>query len=404
MRIFIAGETYYPGNNGQAIFTIHLAEGLARAGHSVHMLITNDHLGYSCEVINGVNVHKVRAINFDWVHPQANLGFFTYWQVQRLFREHKPDVAHLQDHFFLARDVILNARRFKTPVVGTSHFLPENLLPYLNVVPLPRRAKIRILWNLMLWTYNTLDAVTTPTETGAKILRKAGLRVPVSPLSCGVDTERFMPAGGSLDRAASCAEFGLDPAKTLFLYVGRLDREKRVDLLLRGLSKLARNGRDDIQLAVAGQGAAVGELRALARSLGLEQEVRFLGYVANEKLPLLYHTAHIFAMPSPEELQSIATLEAMASGRPVLAADARALPELITSGENGFLFSAGQVEEAARGMAYLVDRRGDWERMGRASRSKAMKHSLANTIRGYEEVYRRAIQKRFTAKGQRRET
>jgi len=128
--------------------------------------------------------------------------------------------------------------------------------------------------------------------------------------------------------------------------------------------------------------------------LGLEQQVRFLGYVANEKLPLLYRTAHIFAMPSPEELQSIASLEAMASGRPVLAANARALPELVTTGANGFLFAPGQVEDVARGMVYLADQRADWERMGRASRAKALNHSLANTIKGYEETYSRVCAKK----------
>lgn len=391
MRIAIAGQTYYPGNNGQAIFTIHLAEGLARAGHEVHMFVPNNRFQYTCETIQGVQVHKLPALNFDWVHPEAYLALMPAPRILKILRASRPDVVHIQDHYFLSRDVLLAARRMKIPVVGTNHFLPENVLPYLNVLPLPRHTKIAVLWGLMLWTYNTLAAITTPTETAARILSTTNIHVPVTPVSCGVDTAHFLPPGESMDRSAACAKFGLDPQKILFLYVGRLDREKRIDLLLRGLAKLVQDGRGDLQLAIAGQGAAKGELRSLAKSLGVENQVHFLGYVANDLLPLLYQTAHIFAMPSPEELQSIATLEAMASGRPVLAADARALPELVTSGVNGYLFAANQADAAAQGMASLADQREQWEQMGAASRSRAVQHGLENTIHQYEAVYQQVI-------------
>jgi 1,2-diacylglycerol 3-alpha-glucosyltransferase len=392
MRIAITGQTYYPGNNGQAIFTIHLAEGLARAGHEVHMLVANSRFRYDYERINGVHVHKLRALNLEWLfHPEAYLGLLPIGQIRAIFHQNPPEIIHLQDHYFLSRDVTLVARGMRIPLVGTNHFLPENLLPYLQILPLPRRLKIWILWKLMLWTYNTLRLVTTPTATAARILARVGIRVPVLPVSCGVDTHQFRPAPPEMDRAAACRLFGLDPKQVTFLYVGRLDREKRIDMLLRGLEKLVQAGRTDLQLAIAGQGAGEGELRGLVRALHIEKYVRFLGYVSNEQLPLLYQTGHIFAMPSPEELQSIATLEAMASGRPVLAAKARALPELVATGQNGYLFAPNQVDDVARGMLYLVERRCEWQQMGKTSRARAEGHSLEKTIRRYEAVYNQVL-------------
>ena len=391
MRIAITGQTYYPGNNGQAIFTIHLAEGLARAGHEVHMLVVNNRFRYEYELLNGVHLHKMRAVHFEWIHPEVYLGLFPIGKIAEIFRRCRPEIVHLQDHYFLSRDVLLVARAMRIPIVGTNHFLPENLLPYLSMLPLPRQTKIRLLWSLMLWTYNTLQLVTTPTATAARILEQAGIRPPVIPVSCGVDTDHFRPAPPDADRAAACRAFGLDAERVTFLYVGRLDREKRIDLLLRGLADLVRAGREDLQLAIAGQGAAKGVLLNMVRSLKLEPYVRLLGYVSNEQLPLLYQTAHIFAMPSPEELQGIATLEAMASGRPVLAANARALPELVTTGQNGYLFTPNDVSDVARGLAYLADNRGEWQRMGSISRARAESHSLENTIRGYEFVYNYAL-------------
>ncbi len=391
MRIVIAGQTYYPGNNGQAVFTIQLAEGLARAGHEPHVLVANDRFQYALEEINGVRIHKLRALNFRLLHPEANLALLP--RIGALLRDISPDIVHIQDHYFLARDVTLAARRLRIPIIGTNHFLPENVLPYLKLVPLTRRAKIAALWALMLWTYNTLAEVTTPTHTAAAILADAGIRVPVTAVSCGVDTHLFRPSAGdgpdSSLRAQTCAAFDLDPQAVRFLYVGRLDREKRVDLLLRGMEILVRAGRTGLQFVIAGQGAAEAELRAQARTLGLEPYTRFLGFVPNDLLPVLYQSAHIFAMPSPEELQSIATLEAMASGLPILAADARALPELVAAGENGLLFTPGSPESAARGMAALLDQRAAWPDMGRVSRERSLSHSINGTIHRYEQIYHR---------------
>ncbi len=386
MRIAITGQTYYPGNNGQAIFTIHLAEGLARAGHEVHMITPSWEFRYVYETLNGVHLHKMRSINFYWIHPEASFTFLPSGEIRRILKESRPDVVHIQDHYFLSRDVTQIARQMDIPLLGTNHFLPENVLPYLNLLPIPRRWKISVMWDLMLWTYNRLDMVTTPTETAARILKQQKIYVPVEAISCGVDTARFHP-NPELDRAAACAQFGLPVGGVLLLYVGRLDGEKRIDLLLRGLARLRERGRQDIHLAIAGKGAAGGELRALSHALGLDDRVRFLGYVPNEKLPLLYLTGHIFCMPSPEELQSIATLEAMASARPILAANARALPELVTNGQNGYLFEPGSVEAVGEGMTYLADHRDEWDRMGRASHFLAVAHSLENTIRRYEGIY-----------------
>jgi 1,2-diacylglycerol 3-alpha-glucosyltransferase len=388
MRIAIAGHTYHPGNNGQAIFTIHLAEGLARSGHEVHVIVPGGHFRHEEAVINQVRLHLLRSLDASHLHPGVYIPIGNGRRVWRILESNEFDVVHIQDHYPLCRSVARIAARCNIPVLGTNHFLPENLLPYLSVLPLPRKLKISILWDLMLWTYNHLQVVTTPTETAARILLRRKIRVPVMPVSCGVDTNNFKPHH-QLDKPGACAHFGLDASKVIFLYVGRLDSEKRVDLLLRGLAQLRSSGEAGIQLAVAGQGAAQAELHSLARALKLGGSIRFLGYVPQADLPLLYQTADIFAMPSPEELQSIATLEAMASGRPVLAASARALPELVTNGLNGKLFEPGSPAAVAEGMAALSTAREAWPRMGWASRSRAQAHSLENTIRRYEEIYRR---------------
>jgi len=96
-------------------------------------------------------------------------------------------------------------------------------------------------------------------------------------------------------------------------------------------------------------------------------------------------------MPSEAELLSIATLEAMACGRPVLAAAAMALPELVSDNVNGYLFQPGDPADAARCLALLADHPERWPEMGKASLEKVQQHSLDRGLAQYEELYRSVL-------------
>ena len=108
---------------------------------------------------------------------------------------------------------------------------------------------------------------------------------------------------------------------------------------------------------------------------------------------MLLNSVDIFTMPSAAELLSIASLEAMACGRPLLVADAVALPELVSQGVNGYLFKPGDPADAARCMELLADHPEQWAAMGQASYERAQEHSLDKTIERYEGYYREAMAK-----------
>jgi 1,2-diacylglycerol 3-alpha-glucosyltransferase len=384
MRILIAGQSYYPAANGQSIFTVNLAEALAQAGHQTLVITASDRGRAYCKQRNGVRIEALTAIRASWWHPDSYITTWPWRQVSRLFDEFQPDIVHIQDHYPLCRTVVSAARKRRLPIVGTNHFLPENVTHY---VPMPtwcRASFNRLLWLAMLDVYNRLDIVTIATETGAAILRQAGIRVPTYSVSCGIDLNRFH-LDSQVDRLEMRRRYGLAPDRKLFLFVGRVDQEKRLDVLLQALHRLDR---DDIQLGIAGHGARLKTLQAMAQRLNLGQRVVFTDYVPADDLPALLNSADIFAMPSEAELQSIATLEALACGRPVLAANAKALPELVENGVNGYLFRAGDVDDAARCMARLADQPAEWAAMSTASLEKARLHSLNNSLRRFRELYR----------------
>jgi glycosyltransferase involved in cell wall biosynthesis len=188
---------------------------------------------------------------------------------------------------------------------------------------------------------------------------------------------------------ALCQRYGIDPQRKVFLFVGRVDYEKRLDVLLRAMKLLQR---EDVQLVIAGRGTEKEKLEAQARELELGQRVHFAGFVPSEDLPALLNSVDIFTMPSQAELLSIASLEAMACGRPVLLANAVALPELVTVGGNGYLFEPGNPVDAARYLNLLADHPEHWARMGAASLEIARSHGMENILRQYENIYVASLQ------------
>lgn len=383
MRIIVVSQTYSPGN-GQASFTIQLAENMAKNGHQVMVIMPSENMHSYSMVKNYVCIEKIPAIHLSLLHPYIYVTPFPDPYIKKLFRAFQPDVVHIQDHYFLCSAVVNEARRQEIPVIGTNHFLPENILPFLKKLPRLQQLFTIPLWKMMLSVFNKLDVATTPSKTAARILHAQRIRIPVHPISNGVDTRRFHP-DAEVDRVGVRRKYGLDTDKTLLLYVGRLDGEKRLDILLEAISLLSRN---DIQLAICGQGLYEQILRKQMQALGQEGRVKFIGFVPSEDLPNLYNSADLFVMPSPEELQSIATLEAMACGKPVLAADARALPELVQTGVNGYLFKSNDPKDAAQGIQYLLEASDKWGEMGEIGFECAQLHSLENSIKHYEEHYR----------------
>jgi glycosyltransferase involved in cell wall biosynthesis len=384
MRVLIAGTTYAPAVNGQAVFSVSLAEGLARAGHEVLVLAPSESGKPQRRTLNGVTIQTLNSIRLTPLHPDGIYTPFPERLTARAFNEFQPDIVHVQDHYPISRAALVQARRRGMRVIGTNHFMPENLAPYVPLLPRYFKGAFDfILWEWMLFTFNRLDLATAPSRTAAAILRRRGLETPVYPVSCGVDTKRYFP-NHRLDRPAIRDRFGLHPHKTTLLYVGRVDGDKRLEVLIEALGLLRRS---DLQLAISGKGVKVEPLKNLAASLGIGEQTHFLGFVPEEDLPGLVNSADFFVMPSDAELLSIATLQAMSCGLPVVAAHAQALPELVGDGLNGWLFRPGDVADAARAIARLADYPQHWRTLGAASLERAQQHSLDHVIHTYEKLY-----------------
>ena len=111
MRILIAGTVYYPAMNGQAVFTKSLTEGLAQRGHEVLSIFPSEK-GYAYSTTrNNVRIEAIRSFNLTMIHTDAYFSLFSRRAIRQIFKSFQPEIVHIQDHFPLSRDVVLEARK-----------------------------------------------------------------------------------------------------------------------------------------------------------------------------------------------------------------------------------------------------------------------------------------------------
>jgi glycosyltransferase involved in cell wall biosynthesis len=168
------------------------------------------------------------------------------------------------------------------------------------------------------------------------------------------------------------------------LYLGRLKRYKRVDLPIRAVAALRREGLP-VRLIVAGTGDHVDALRALVRELGLEEAVEFRGFVTEEEKLTLFRRAWVHVLTSPKEGWGITNLEAAACGTPTIASDSPGLRDSVVDGETGFLVPHGDVDALAARIRTLLDDRALRERMGHQALSFAQRFTWDRAATRTEE-------------------
>jgi glycosyltransferase involved in cell wall biosynthesis len=168
--------------------------------------------------------------------------------------------------------------------------------------------------------------------------------------------------------------------------VGRLAKDKKLDVLVRAMEEI--RSKPPAHLLLVGRGDDRERLQDLAGSLDLHARIHFLGFVPEKDLPALYRHADIFAIASDVEVQSIPTLQAAATGLPIVAAEAAALPELVKTNTNGYLVPPDEPIAVARALSKILDDPELAERLGQASLEIGRQHAQEATFDAYEELYR----------------
>lgn len=379
IRVLIAADTFAPDVNGAARFAERLAAGLVSRGHEVQIMAPapTRKRGSWIEIHEGQPMMVHRLQSWRW-RPHDWLRFALPWIVRKHSRivldEFRPDVVHFQSAINIGRGVTIEAEKRGIRIVGTNHLMPENLLQF-SLVPKGLQDRvITALWRAARRTFNRAEAVTTPTLRAAQFLEKYTGLVGVHAISCGINADNYEPNFAPR-------------TENRILFVGRVTGEKQIDVLLQAVALLTPELK--ARLEIVGGGDQKRNLEHLADTLGIRDRVTFSGYVTDDELRAAYSRATVFAMPSIAELQSIATMEAMASGLPIVGANAMALPHLIHDNENGYLFRPGSAQDLADKLTKVLTAPApELEALKRESIRLIGAHDISRTLNTFECLYR----------------
>jgi len=389
----IVTDQYPPMVGGVPTVTQGLAVDFANRGDQVWVVAPS----YGQRDVHRLEqkVHVYRFSSFEWpTYEDLRIPFLPILPFRRLLKKIDPDIIHIHSPIVLGNIAQIVAGSLRKPVIVTNHYLPVNLGPFLASDPLFGKPFMTATYSYLVHFCNRCEYVTAPTMTALNLLYERGLRAPAQAISNGVDLKKFSP--GERDKRLR-QHFNLPQDRPLILSVNRLSQEKRIDVLIDAVAKMTR----DAHFAIASTGPAEAALRARVEELNLTDRVSFLGFIHDKDLAPLYRLADVFAIPSEAELQSLATMEAMACGLPVVAADAYALPELIHHEINGFLFQRGNSEEMAHYLDLVVKDKGLRKQMGTKSLEIIAKHDRTQVLDQWEALYRRLSNEFLEAKERR---
>lgn len=266
---------------------------------------------------------------------------------------------------------LAKARAQQLPVV-TGCWYPEGLLAAATVAKGPRPSPHIILahglelmppperWRRDVWPYllrRTLESATlviANSEYTGRLVRKVAPAAQVTAIPLGVDERRFTPIGREQAKEA----FGVT-GKRVIATVARVVAYKAHDLVLRAIATLHPEVRKDFVYLVAGRGPNLDALKQLAQTLGIAEQVRWLGFVAEADLPNLYRASDLFVLATRESTTAqevegfgLVFLEAQACGTPVVGARTGGIPDAIKHGEGGFLIA----QDDLGALALLLER------------------------------------------------
>jgi glycosyltransferase involved in cell wall biosynthesis len=213
----------------------------------------------------------------------------------------------------------------------------------------------------------------------ADMIHASAPSIEVTIIPNGVDLEGFSP--------------GLtfpDDGPFQVICVARLIERKGQHHLIQAVKQLADQG-IDVYVSLVGTGDSKDDYHRVAHDLGVEDRIKFLGYVPREKIAEYYRTSHCFVLPSFNEGMALAALEAMASGLPLILTRTGGTDNLVKDGVNGYTFIWADTTALASHLRHLALDRGLLRRMGEESRKLAQPFSWEMIARSYMDLFTQTL-------------
>ncbi len=388
MRVLLVSDVYFPRVNGVSTSIATFRPDLSACGVETTLVAPD----YAEGGAGDESIIRVRSARVPGDPEDRRMLWRPLLRALDTAARGPVDLIHVQTPFIAHYAGVRRARASRLPCLATYHtFFEEYLHHYAPL--LPRHLGRALARSVTRSQCRQIDALIAPSEPMREVLTDYGVTTPIHVVPTGLPADRFAPGDGA--RFRSLLE--LPDGRPVVLYVGRIAHEKNIEFLVRSFAR-ARLDVPQAIFVIAGEGPAESALRRLVGELGLERDVRFVGYLDRKQALLdCYAAAHAFVFASRTETQGLVLLEAMAQGAPVIST-AMLGTRSILKPESGALIAAERSEDFAAEVVRVL-RSPDLRReMAERCRAYAKSWSSLAMARRLAEVYRAACAERSAPK------
>lgn len=354
MRIAYFTDTYVPQVNGASKTLDKLGEYL-REKNINHMFFAPDYPSLS-EETSASPVKRFKSISFP-IYPECRLSIPLYHNLARIADEFRPDLVHLITPSGIGLMGLKYARERNITIVSSFHTYFDAYLKYYKLEFLED-----MVWKFFEWFHSFCSINFCPSLHTARLLESKGIKN-LKIWARGINTDKFSP-----DYRDESIRKQVNPDnKILFLYVGRIAVEKDLDILMESIKCINQLYPGKAQFVFTGDGPYTKTLKRSAPN-----NVVFTGYLKGLKLSQMYASCDVFLFPSSTETFGNVILEAMASGLPVVTANAGGVTDSILHKYNGLLCKPRDVESFVQAISLLIENKDLMMSMGINAREYAL--------------------------------
>ncbi|MFS0674851.1 glycosyltransferase family 4 protein [Ornithinibacillus sp. 179-J 7C1 HS] len=381
MKILITSEWYAPTINGVVTSIVNLEKELNRLGHEVRILtLSNRRRSYRRD-----HVTYISSIGAGKIYPGVRVTFSKDNRYIEEIAEWKPDIIHSQCEFSTFRIARHIAKKCAIPIVHTYHTVYEDYTHYFSPNKKWGKAMVALFSKKIL---NQASCVIAPTAKVSSLLKEYGVTQPIEVVPTGIDMNRFAVEMSSYERKLLKEKHHIPEHHKVLLFVGRLAKEKNLEEILTFVSKIKN---ENLTLLIVGDGPYRNELEEMAETLGIKENVIFVGMITPEKIPFYYQLGDIFVSASNSETQGLTYIEALANGLPALCRKDACLENVLEDGVNGWQYETfDQFKERLDAMLSVPEL---YMRLCANAKAGAIrKYSSVTFAKTLEDLYERTIQ------------
>jgi len=383
MRIAFFTNCYKPLVNGVVTSISSLTEAYERKGHEVYIFAprVEDYIDQEKNVFRYRSVNLTSKVKYPLPIPLS-------FRVKKVITDFNPDIVHVHHPFLLSSAAIMYGKKLGIPKILTIHTQYEQYAYYIS--PIPERVTQEAIKMIISHLAYKTDCITTPSASMKELIEGYGIKNRIEVIPNAIHLISFRE-DDELKRIKIKKKYNLKEDDKIILFVGRVASEKSIDKIIKALAIIKKRSSGKEKLLIVGNGPAMDELKQLARTLKLEKDVIFAGTVSYEEIMHYYKMAYVFTITSTTETFGIVTIEALASGVPVLAVKAPGAVDILTDGLDGMLVD-DDVEKFADALEKIIREPELRGKLSKGALKTSKKYSIDTISERMLNLYREVIE------------